>query len=68
MKKETKLGMAYKKDENFGEWFSEVRESDELLWRGLVRLLQIRVNFRFNAVAPGCSIMLGLVIRSCCAC
>jgi hypothetical protein len=25
VKKETKLGMAYKKDENFGEWFSEVR-------------------------------------------
>jgi len=25
VKKETKLGMAYKKDENFGEWYSEVR-------------------------------------------
>lgn len=24
MKKETKLGMAYKKDDNFGEWYSEV--------------------------------------------
>lgn len=25
VKKETKLGMAYKKDDNFGEWYSEVR-------------------------------------------
>jgi prolyl-tRNA synthetase len=24
VKKETKLGMAYKKDDNFGEWYSEV--------------------------------------------
>ena len=25
VKKETKLGLAYKKDDNFGEWYSEVR-------------------------------------------
>jgi hypothetical protein len=25
VKKETKLGMAYKKDDNFGDWYSEVR-------------------------------------------
>ena len=25
MKKETGLGLTYKKDENFGEWYSEVR-------------------------------------------
>lgn len=25
VKMETKLGMAYKKDDNFGEWYSEVR-------------------------------------------
>ncbi|XP_044966455.1 DEAD-box ATP-dependent RNA helicase 27-like [Hordeum vulgare subsp. vulgare] len=25
VKKETKLGMAYKKDDNFGEWYSEIQ-------------------------------------------
>lgn len=25
VKKETGLGLSYKKDENFGEWYSEVR-------------------------------------------
>ncbi|GJN11637.1 hypothetical protein PR202_ga29840 [Eleusine coracana subsp. coracana] len=31
VKKETKLGMAYKKDENFGEWFSEVVVNSEMI-------------------------------------
>ncbi|GJN10938.1 hypothetical protein PR202_ga29088 [Eleusine coracana subsp. coracana] len=31
VKKETKLGMAYKKDDNFGEWFSEVVVNSEMI-------------------------------------
>jgi hypothetical protein len=31
VKKETKLGMAYKKDDNFGEWYSEVRFGASLI-------------------------------------
>uniref|UniRef100_A0A0E0FBT3 proline--tRNA ligase n=1 Tax=Oryza meridionalis TaxID=40149 RepID=A0A0E0FBT3_9ORYZ len=31
VKKETKLGMAYKKDDNFGEWYSEVVVNSEMI-------------------------------------
>ncbi|XP_066350975.1 proline--tRNA ligase, cytoplasmic [Miscanthus floridulus] len=31
VKKETKLGMAYKKDNNFGEWYSEVVVNSEMI-------------------------------------
>ncbi|XP_020098638.1 proline--tRNA ligase, cytoplasmic-like isoform X4 [Ananas comosus] len=31
VKKETKLGLTYKKDENFGEWYSEVVVSSEMI-------------------------------------
>ncbi|ONM14705.1 Proline--tRNA ligase cytoplasmic [Zea mays] len=31
VKKETKLGMAYRKDDNFGEWYSEVVVNSEMI-------------------------------------
>ena len=53
VKKETGLGMSFKKDENFGEWYSEVHSSD-LCKSGYFWILLLIWVRKFILICAGC--------------